>query len=301
MKDLINNIIQDLGDDKPIKGILLKAQIVASNLGNKEFETWINNEQNGYPDLLNIPDYRVLNASIKVDIFRPLLGVIKNFPIPIGTLQDDNINECLYHVRICYSLSEIEHLCDTTDGDCLSFICPAMIFPAINSCIQNGEAQSVRQEVALSSVQNIIDKFKSKLLTFFLELDKKIDTDIDFSKIESQKEITQIMNVQAVVANFGNGSVSTGNISGNINDLYVSSVDQKEEINDLVRQLQKEVDCSNNADLKVAMDTINAECQKPSWAKSTLNLAFNAIKGIASGIAANKLTPIVNKALDLLS
>lgn len=50
MKELIDKIIQDLGEDKPIRGILLKAQIVASKLGNKEFEDWIRNEQNGYPD-----------------------------------------------------------------------------------------------------------------------------------------------------------------------------------------------------------------------------------------------------------
>ena len=32
MKNLVDRIIQDLGEDKPIKGILLKAQIVASSL-----------------------------------------------------------------------------------------------------------------------------------------------------------------------------------------------------------------------------------------------------------------------------
>lgn len=37
MKELINKIIQDLGDEKPISGILLKSQIVASELGNQEF------------------------------------------------------------------------------------------------------------------------------------------------------------------------------------------------------------------------------------------------------------------------
>lgn len=36
MKELINKIIQDLGDEKPISGILLKSQIVASELGNPQ-------------------------------------------------------------------------------------------------------------------------------------------------------------------------------------------------------------------------------------------------------------------------
>ena len=45
MKELINKIIQDLGDEKPISGILLKSQIVASELGNQEFSNWIFHEQ----------------------------------------------------------------------------------------------------------------------------------------------------------------------------------------------------------------------------------------------------------------
>lgn len=40
--------------------------------------------------------------------------------------------------------------------------------------------------------------------------------------------------------------------------------------------------------------------QKPSWTKKTLRMAFNAIQGIATSIAANQLTPIITKALALL-
>lgn len=36
LKKLIERIIQDLGDDKPINSILLKAQIVAANLENEK-------------------------------------------------------------------------------------------------------------------------------------------------------------------------------------------------------------------------------------------------------------------------
>lgn len=67
MKELINKIIQDLGDEKPISGILLKSQIVASELGNQEFSNWIFPEQNGYTDVKSLPDYRKLGAIAKVD------------------------------------------------------------------------------------------------------------------------------------------------------------------------------------------------------------------------------------------
>lgn len=67
MKEFINKIIQDLGDEKPISGILLKSQIVASELGNQEFSNWIFHEQNGYTDVKSLPDYRKLGAIAKVD------------------------------------------------------------------------------------------------------------------------------------------------------------------------------------------------------------------------------------------
>lgn len=82
MKNLVDRIIQDLGEDKPIKGILLKAQIVASKLNNNDFKTWIENEQNGYPDASNLPDYRVLNAIVKADLSIPFSGYVRNYTIP---------------------------------------------------------------------------------------------------------------------------------------------------------------------------------------------------------------------------
>lgn len=41
MEEIVNEIIKDLGADKPIKDILLKSQIVASELNNNSFSEWI--------------------------------------------------------------------------------------------------------------------------------------------------------------------------------------------------------------------------------------------------------------------
>lgn len=113
MKVMIDKIIQDLGDDKAIKGILLKTQIVASLLGNNDFEIWIKNEQNGYPNAESIPNYRILNAIVKVDILRPFVGIYQNVTIPQGVFGEDVINDCMTHVRIIQSLSEIENICSS--------------------------------------------------------------------------------------------------------------------------------------------------------------------------------------------
>jgi len=302
MKDMINKIIQDLGEDKPINGILLKAQIIASKLDNKEFEVWINNEQNGYPDAKNIPDYRILNATVKADISQPYVRMCQNLSIPAGIFGEELINDSMYHVRITQSLSEIENLCDSKKSGTILANCPAMAYTEVSKHVR-GNVERVWQEFSTSSLIGIVNSFKSKLLSFFLDLDKKIDAGIDFSKIEGQNEINQIMNnyyINSVVANTGDGTVSTGDISDNNPVLYISDVDQKGKIQDLVSKLIVEAKKIDNEDLQMAVDTISEECKKPSWAKKTLKLAFNAVQGIATGIAANQLTPIVTQLLAIL-
>jgi len=96
-------------------------------------------------------------------------------------------------------------------------------------------------------------------------------------------------------------AVNTGDISKNNSVLCISDPDQQKQIKELVSELIKATKDIDNEDLKMAVETISEECNKPSWAKKTLRIAFNAIQGIATGIAANQLTPIITKALALLA
>lgn len=106
--------------------------------------------------------------------------------------------------------------------------------------------------------------------------------------------------INATVVNTGNGEINTGDISNNNPTLYIEDTNLKEQINELISKLKDETAKFNNDDLKASVETIADECKKPSWTKKTLKSVFNAIQGIATGIAANQLTPIVARALTLL-
>lgn len=301
MKGLIDKIIADLGDDKPIKGILLKAQIVASKLGNADFQEWISNEQNGYPSAKNTPSYRVLGAMVKADISLPQ-GFVHNYTIPTGVFKEDFINESMSSTRVTQSLSEIERLCEGNESVNLAVNCPAIVYPEVAKHV-NGNVERVWKEVSGASFLGIVDSFKSKLLAFFLDLDKKINAGVDFLKIEGQNQIGQIMNnynISAGVVNTGSGTINTGDISDIHNTQCINDLELQEKIGELVDQLVTEADKIDNPDLKQAVGVVVEECEKTSWAKGTLRMAFNAILGIATGITANQLTPIVTEALSLL-
>lgn len=301
MKGLIDKIIADLGDDKPIKGILLKAQIVASKLGNADFQEWISNEQNGYPSAKNTPSYRVLGAMVKADISLPQ-GFVHNYTIPTGVFKEDFINESMSSTRVTQSLSEIERLCEGNESVNLAVNCPAIVYPEVAKHV-NGHVERVWKEISGASYLGIVDSFKSKLLDFFLDLDKQVNAGVNFSKIEGQKHISQIMNnyyISAGVVNTGSGTINTGDISDIHNTQYINDVEQQGKIKELLERLILEADKIDNPDLKQAVGVVVEECEKTSWAKGTLRMAFNAILGIATGITANQLTPIVTEALSLL-
>lgn len=303
MKNLVDRIIQDLGEDKPIKGILLKAQIVASKLNNNDFKTWIENEQNGYPDASNLPDYRVLNAIVKADLSIPFSGYVRNYTIPAGIYDDPIIEECICKVRITHSLQEIETIYENKKGGNVSTNLPAMAYTEVNKYV-SGNVEQLKQEFSVASLIHIVDIFKSKLLSFFLDIEKEMNVGINFSKIEEQQDkITQIMNtyyINSAIANTGAGSVSAGDIRDNTSLQIISDSEQKEKFLSLVSQLKEGANSLNNSDLTETIDLITEECNKPSWAKRTLRVALNAVQGIATGIAANQLTPIVTNALALL-
>lgn len=73
-----------LKSDFDIMNLLRKAYLVARKLKLQEFEDWVNNELNGYKDLENIPDYRLLRGEIRA--WNPYHGWI-----PV-ILEKDNEN-----------------------------------------------------------------------------------------------------------------------------------------------------------------------------------------------------------------
>lgn len=172
--------------------------------------------------------------------------------------------------------------------------------------VVRGNVERVWQECSTASALHIVDVFKSKLLDFFLKLNKEIEGGIDFSQISGQERINQIMNntfVNATIANMGSGSIQTGDVSGNSTNMTVSSK-IREEMQEIVCKLSDIVSSIDNEDLHETLATITDEISKPNWCKKTLKMAFNALGGIATGIAANiatnQVAPLIAQALALL-
>ena len=62
---LIDEIIDLLSNtDTELENALIKAQVLAHKLGEKEIGAWIKSELVGYEDPTTVPEYRILNLTV---------------------------------------------------------------------------------------------------------------------------------------------------------------------------------------------------------------------------------------------
>lgn len=66
--------------------ILRKCKVLAARLGSEPLENWLIWESNGYPDNVQVPDYRIWPLEVKGHFYGPFGSGIENAPIPHACL-----------------------------------------------------------------------------------------------------------------------------------------------------------------------------------------------------------------------
>ena len=86
---LLDNIMDDLTtDSRSLSSTLRKAKILASKLQLPELKRWIELESNGYPDEIDVPDYR-RPTGVNLGTFVGVFGSgVKNQVLPTYNLSD---------------------------------------------------------------------------------------------------------------------------------------------------------------------------------------------------------------------
>lgn len=303
LKSLVDSVISDLTENKSIESILLKTQTISHYLKDEEFTTWIKHELNGYgDDEYPLPDYRKINCIVKVDISQPFGRMAKNYPFPCEYIKDDKIRERMTHMAVFESLSEIELMMkDDKHGNDLTMAVPQYIVQNYMAKYVEGYILVANQHINMNNIQAVISKFKSLLLTFFFELNDKMDWDLNFDVMATKQIIKQIMvtnNINAAVVATEGSSISTGSVS--VENSHIGNVaysNEQKEFLSVLKDIEKLVKESGNQDLKDSVDIVKAETQKPKWNKKLVTMGLNAIKGVANGFVVKGLMTLVEKAI----
>lgn len=304
IKAAIESVVYDLTYGAELSLVLMKVQAIASKFENERLRNWYKNEIEGYRDNNNIPDYRKITAESYADII--LFGGARvMLPIDISKIPDESIRELLTKAIIAKPLCEVEALSycgeETIKLDLTSFLgqyIQVTLYPIHN-------VLSVYQVISKAAVKNILQRTKSTLLDLFLEMDKlQFDDTIDFNVMNTK--IDKIMNKIINTTTYSEGDTTfhmtgTANTvgSGNTINLNTEQVQKLREIADQIEVLSVDVEADRESIAEeVAKIRIELDGKKnPKIIRS----AFNAIKGILVGVAANKITDLITTGMALLA
>ena len=187
-------------DQSNMAPVLLKLRLLATKLGSKELESWIQFESEGYPDTVKLPDYRKIPVVYSASFAGAFGSQINNATIPpslIETIAGSQWRKCNFRE----SISAIENIISRSesnvriDASDLSLSLQGKIYPDY-TCVSVVGNFSVSK---LIEIQNLI---RHRILEFSVQLEKSIPlaSTIDFAKSEkndfskNHKEVTQMFN-----------------------------------------------------------------------------------------------------------
>ncbi len=86
---ILNEIQAAAVDGESDLGALLrKCKVLAARLGSEPLENWVLWESNGYPENVEVPDYRTWELQLTGHFFGPFGSGIQNAPIPLVCVPD---------------------------------------------------------------------------------------------------------------------------------------------------------------------------------------------------------------------
>ena len=85
---ILREIQASLISEQPNLGsILLKLRLLAARLDSDILGNWVKHELSGYPDEIELPQYRIVGISFKGTFSGPFNSGIKNAPIPTAIVK----------------------------------------------------------------------------------------------------------------------------------------------------------------------------------------------------------------------
>lgn len=295
IKQLAESILSDITADASIANILLKTKVFAAKNNDKELLDWVELELKGYEKVP--PEYRIIDAGVKVDVHRGIQEVI-GFSYPIEMVKDEKIRNRLSHIPVFNSITEIEEIGKKDDSETIHLEVPISIwYHHMRHCI-NGDIQRAYQYGSLSAIRNIVVSVKSLLIDYFLKISE--NEDIQFGSLIKKDQGANVTNITAGIVNTGDCTVNAGHVVSVIGNNNTINPHTANELHEIIQKINDIMKLQDNEEYKEISADVAAELKKDVPSKNLLKRCFQAIGGVASGVIANQITPYVTAALALL-
>lgn len=213
IKQLVNNEVS-------LTVVLNRIYVLADDIGNQEVKDWASHELMGYPDEIQLPDYRVFTHCALQYTGQNGTYVVKDYPLSITCLSQQTINKIEQH-RINTPLFEIENNAKTIEGQLT--IDRTYLAREVHERSTDGilsiDCLAIRQVIPSTMFARIVNAISRIALDLLLELEsvygKLDDLDIGSEKINEtdRKQLDENLNciisckkINVTNSNIGSGS-----------------------------------------------------------------------------------------------
>ena len=208
--------IQDaaINSEIDISTVLRKCKVLAVRLGNENFKNWVDQELNGYNNIDNLPDYRILSVDSK-GYFSGASRIVKNADIPPLCIPEQ-LRETFSNAYCAEPISAYESLLKSSEGDSFQQKWP-LDFVALygKEIIQNMTCMTAWKEIPYSSIVSLVNSVRNRVLNFVLELESEAP-DAGEALLNKpplpQDKVTQFFNTN-IYGNVGNIAEGSTNIT----------------------------------------------------------------------------------------
>jgi hypothetical protein len=295
MSSLVLELQQDaLNSSINLADLLRKALLVSKKLRINDFQTWIENELNGYQDKATLPEYRKISGtSQSLDPYHGWL------PIHFNNTESE---KCWTVWTCAEPISQLLALVDSdSQSDSIQVSYSAEDSKALLANI--GRSTQVRLVIGIPSLVSFLDSVRTIVLNWALKLeeDNILGEGVTFTPQEKSVAQSAVYNV----TNFY-GSVSSSQIQQQTSDSIQSFATDKLDIGPIVKFLTEikeklsELQLTSDMEQKInfEVNTIDAQVNslKPKTAivRESLSSIRRILEGAGGAIAARLLISLVS-------
>ena len=292
----IQNSAVDANSD--LGTILRKCKLLAARLGSRPLEDWLIWESNGYPDGIEVPDYRIWPLEVKGHFSGPFGSGLRNAPIPWACLpKGARMQYQRYQCR--QSIASIEAVLEKGESGSLSVSTGDLALSLGAKVYQGQNCVQAWAEFSISNLVELLNSVRNRLLDFALAVWKEEPMagevgDNSTKSLESSK-VTQIFNT-TVYGGSANlvGTVSESSIVFNIGTQDFPSLENLLRENGLGDEDISELQVAVQADENVARGK-GFGPKVSNWISKMVKKAADGSWSIGVGAAGNLLAQALTK------
>lgn len=296
LHEIQKSIVQE---DVDLGSALLKLRLLASRLGSDILEEWVKYESEGYPKDVEVPPYRIVGVSYHGTWSGPFGSGINNAPIPLYLIKK-YAGDKWVNIEIRESIAAVDELIrNMSDGSGhLGIDASNLILFLQGKVYKDYNCIDIRAEISPTSLAEIRQAVKSRILELTIELEKSIpeSVQVEFGPAGEQNpnhEKVQQISQQII---YGNVTTAVAGGHGSHITLSIGERDTKALIEFLVKSGIPEQDATEIANIMESEEPSSVD--EPFGEKARSWIASNLVKAAqgAWSIGINIATKVLSEA-----